>query len=225
MSIGLTYLLIFLGIILIPIFASIHVSRTYSKYKKVRVKSEISGVEVARKILDKNGLKDIYVVEVAGKMSDHYDPRKKVIRLSKEVFHGTTVAACSIAAHEVGHAIQDKEKYAFMRIRGAIFPVVNISSYAAYIFLILSFIFSSTNFVWIAIICMLFGVAFHLITLPVELNASSRATKQLSSLNVLSANEIEGSKNMLTAAALTYVAGLVASLLEILRLVLIARNN
>lgn len=225
MGISISYILIIFGIILIPIIASIHVNNTYKKYRKVLVKSGISGFDVAKKILDNNGLNEIYVVEVAGQMSDHYDPRKKVIRLSKEVFHGTTIAACSIAAHEVGHAIQDKEGYSFMRIRAFIFPVVNFATYASYVFLILSFVFSSVNLIWIAIICMLASVVFHFVTLPVEINASKRATKELEKLKVLNSNETNGTKSMLTAAALTYVAGLVASLLEILRLVLIARNN
>ncbi len=225
MGISISYILIIFGIILIPIIVSIHVNNTYKKYRKVLVKSGISGFDVAKKILDNNGLNEIYVVEVAGQMSDHYDPRKKVIRLSKEVFHGTTIAACSIAAHEVGHAIQDKEGYSFMRIRAFIFPVVNFATYASYVFLILSFVFSSVNLIWIAIICMLASVVFHFVTLPVEINASKRATKELEKLKVLNSNETNGTKSMLTAAALTYVAGLVASLLEILRLVLIARNN
>ena len=220
-----TYILIFIGIILIPICASIYVSSSYKKYKKRRIAREISGFEVARKILDKNGLKDIHIVEVNGTMSDHYDPSRKVVRLSTDVFHGTTIASSAIAAHECGHAIQDKEKYVFMKIRHFIFPVVNITSYAAYVFLILSFILSSLNLIWIAIFCLSFGVLFQLVTLPVETNASHRAKIQLKELGILNSNESEGASTMLTAAALTYVAGLVASLLEILRLVLIARNN
>lgn len=219
------YILTFIGILIIPILAQIYVMSSYKKYKKRRVKSEISGFEVARNILDRNGLQDVHVVKVGGMMSDHYDPRRKVVRLSPDVFDGTTIASSAIAAHECGHAIQDKERYLFMKIRHFIFPVVNITSYAAYIFLIISFIISSVGFIWIAILCMSFGVLFQLVTLPVELNASRRAKGQLKQLAVLNQNESNGASTMLRAAALTYVAGLVASLLEILRLVILARNN
>ena len=198
---------------------------TYNKYKRIKTEKEKTGFEVAREILDKNELKDVHIVETSGVMSDHYDPRRKVVRLSHEVFHGSTIASISIAAHEVGHAIQDKEKYLYMRIRAFIFPIVNIASYFAYILIIISFILSSVNLLWLSIILMSFGVIFQLVTLPVEFNASNRAGKQLKALKQFSQKELNGSKSMLTSAALTYVAGLVASLLELLRLVLIARGN
>lgn len=225
------YYLVFFGIIIIPILASLYVNSTYKKYRRKKVKSGITGFEVARKILDSNGLKDIHIVEVGGTMSDHYDPSRKVVRLSSEVFHGDSVASVAIAAHECGHAIQDKDKYLFMRIRSLIVPLVNLTNYASYIFLIISFILSgagmfsgSQTFIWIAIFCMMFGVLFHLVTLPVEVNASSRAKKQIKKLKLASENEQNGVFTMLFSAALTYVAGLVSSLLELLRLVLIARN-
>lgn len=220
-----TQLLIIILILIIPICASVYCNSTYKKYKRVKTEKEVTGFEVAREILDKNGLKDVHIVETSGVMSDHYDPRRKVIRLSHEVFHGSTVASISIAAHEVGHAIQDKEKYLYMRIRAFIFPIVNIASYFAYILIIISFILSSVNLLWLSIILMSFGVIFQLVTLPVEFNASNRAGKQLKALKQFSQKELNGSKSMLTSAALTYVAGLVASLLELLRLVLIARSS
>lgn len=220
-----TQLLIIILILIIPVCASVYCNSTYKKYKRVKTEKEVTGFEVAREILDKNGLKDVHIVETSGVMSDHYDPRRKVIRLSHEVFHGSTVASISIAAHEVGHAIQDKEKYLFMRIRAFIFPIVNIANYFSYILIIISFILSSVNLLWLAIILMSFGVIFQLVTLPVEFNASSRAGKQLNSLEKFTDKELNGSKSMLTSAALTYVAGLVASLLELLRLVLIARSS
>lgn len=220
-----TQLLIIILILIIPVCASVYCNSTYKKYKRVKTEKEVTGFEVAREILDKNGLKDVHIVETSGVMSDHYDPRRKVIRLSHEVFHGSTVASISIAAHEVGHAIQDKEKYLFMRIRAFIFPIVNIANYFSYILIIISFILSSVNLLWLAIILMSFGVIFQLVTLPVEFNASSRAGKQLNELRKFSDRELNGSKSMLTSAALTYVAGLVASLLELLRLVLIARSS
>lgn len=220
-----TQLLIIVLILIIPVCASIYCQSTYNKYKRIKTGKEKTGFEVAREILDKNGLKDVHIVETSGVMSDHYDPRRKVVRLSHEVFHGSTIASISIAAHEVGHAIQDKEKYLYMRIRAFIFPIVNIASYFAYILIIISFILSSINLLWLSIILMSFGVIFQLVTLPVEFNASNRAGKQLKALKQFSQKELNGSKSMLTSAALTYVAGLVASLLELLRLVLIARGN
>lgn len=220
-----TQLLIIVLILIIPVCASIYCQSTYNKYKRIKTEKEKTGFEVAREILDKNGLKDVHIVETSGVMSDHYDPRRKVVRLSHEVFHGSTIASISIAAHEVGHAIQDKEKYLYMRIRAFIFPIVNIASYFAYILIIISFILSSINLLWLSIILMSFGVIFQLVTLPVEFNASNRAGKQLKALKQFSQKELNGSKSMLTSAALTYVAGLVASLLELLRLVLIARGN
>lgn len=220
-----TQILIIILIMIIPICASVYCNSTYKKYKRVKTEKEVTGFEVAREILDKNGLKDVHIVETSGVMSDHYDPRRKVVRLSHEVFHGSTIASISIAAHEVGHAIQDKEKYLFMRIRAFIFPIVNIANYFSYILIIISFILSSVNLLWLAIILMSFGVVFQLVTLPVEFNASARAGKQLNELKKFTDKELNGSKSMLTSAALTYVAGLVASLLELLRLVLIARSS
>lgn len=219
------YILIFLGIFLIPIIAQISISINYKKYSRINNNKEISGFEVARKILDNNNLGDIHIVETKGNLTDHYDPKRKVIRLSHDIFHGTTIAAASIAAHECGHAIQDKENYTFMKIRSFIYPIVNFSSKIAYIVLIIGFIASLTNMIYIGIALVSLGVLFQLVTLPVEFNASRRAKEQLSSLSILDNTELEGSQKVLSAAALTYVAGLLASLLEIVRLVLIARDN
>ena len=219
------YLLIFLIALIIPICASVYCNSTYSKYRKIRVKTDVTGQEVARKILDKNGMKDVYVVTVNGKMTDHYDPRRKVVRLSQEVFEKNTVASVAIAAHEVGHAIQDKKGYVFMKIRQFIFPIVDLSSKIAYVVLIVGFISSIVNLIWLGIILVAFGVLFQIVTLPVELDASKRAKEELNKLNILTTNELSETETMLTSAALTYVAGLVSSLLELLRLILLARNN
>lgn len=221
----MTQLIIILGIMIIPTLASIYCNTSYNKYKKVKITSDLTGFDVARNILDKNDLKDIHIVETGGIMSDHYDPTRKVVRLSHEVFHGTSIASISIAAHEVGHAIQDKKGYIFMRIRAFIFPIVNISSYIAYILIPVSFILSNINLLWLSILLMSFGVIFQLVTLPVEFDASKRAGKELNEMKKFKAGELDGSRIMLTSAALTYVAGLVSSLLELLRLILIARSN
>lgn len=181
----------------------------------------MSGCEVARMILDKNGLKDIYVVETNGILSDHYDPRRKVVRLSKEIFHGTTVAAASVAAHEVGHALQDKDGYKFMKFRSFLVPFVNFGSKFGYIALFIGLIFGIMDFAWAGIGLLLLIVLFQLVTLPVEFNASKRAELKLKEYAVLEPNELKESKKMLQAAAYTYVAGLATTILEILRLLLI----
>lgn len=212
-------------IICLPVIASIYVRVAYNKNIKKESSNGLSGFEIARKILDKNGLNDIMIVETRGYLSDHYDPSRKVVRLSTDVFHGTSIASNAVAAHEVGHAIQDKEGYLFMRIRHAIFPVVNILSNISYYFILIGFIFEIINLVWLGIAAVSFGVFFQIVTLPVEINASKRAGKELNELNLVNKEDNDGVKNMLTAAALTYVAGVLAGILQLLRLINIARDN
>ena len=219
------YILIFLGILIIPLSASIFCNKTYNKYKRIKIDEDINGFDIARKILNKNGLTDVHIVETSGVMSDHYDPKRKVVRLSHDVFHNNTVSSIAIASHEVGHALQDKNGYIFMNIRAKIFPIVNFASTISYVVLFLGFIFSMTDLIWLGILCVALGVIFQLITLPVEFDASRRAEKEIMESGIFSEREINGTKNMLLGAALTYVAGLVASLLELLRLILIASNN
>ncbi|MCI6001533.1 MAG: zinc metallopeptidase [Tenericutes bacterium] len=220
----LNYMLYFLGI-LITIGAQIYIKVSYNKYKKESTKSNMTGFEVARKILDENGLQDIHVVETPGNLTDHYDPQRKVVRLSKEVFNGQTIASNSVAAHEVGHAIQDKEGYTYMKIRSTLVPFVNFCSKLGYIVLVIGFIASAFDIVYVGIILLATTLIFQLVTLPVEFNASKRAGIQLKKEDILNKEEQEGSKTMLTAAALTYVASLVTTLLEILRLFLAAKDR
>ena len=219
------YLLIFIGILIIPITAQIIINVNYKKYSSIKNANSLTGFDAARKILDSNGLQDIHIVETKGFLTDHYDPQRKVIRLSSAVFHTDTISAVSVAAHECGHAIQDKDGYAFMRIRSFIFPIVNFASKIAYVVLLIGFLTYITDLIWLGIILVSFGVIFQLVTLPVEFNASKRAKQELSKLNILIGEENEGAQKMLLSAALTYVAGLISSLLELLRLVLIARDN
>ena len=221
---SLSYLLIFASI-LITIIAQIYVNSSYSKYKKIKNSKEITGAEVAREILDKHGLSNIYVTETRGFLSDHYDPTRKVIRLSKEVYSGTSIASVSVAAHEVGHAIQDKEGYGFMRFRSAMFPLVNLSSKAGYFAILIGIIFSITDLIWIGIALEMVILLFQLVTLPVELDASKRAKEEIAKNDFLVSNEQIGSEKMLMAAAFTYVASLLTTLIEIFRLILIARSD
>lgn len=211
--------------ILITLVAQIFVMISYSIYKKVKNNREITGAEVAREILHKHALDNIYVTETRGYLSDHYDPTRKVIRLSKDVYNGTSVVAVSVAAHEVGHAIQDKEGYSFMRFRSAMFPIVNFSSKAGYVAILIGLLFGFTNLIWIGIGLEIIILLFQLVTLPVEFNASSRALSEIEKNDFLSKSERAGSKTVLTAAALTYVASVLTTLIEIFRLIIIARSD
>ncbi len=211
--------------ILITLVAQIFVMISYSVYKKVKNNRGITGAEVAREILHKHALDNIYVTETRGYLSDHYDPTRKVIRLSKDVYNGTSVAAVSVAAHEVGHAIQDKEGYSFMKFRSAMFPIVNFSSKAGYVAILIGLLFGFTNLIWIGIGLEIIILLFQLVTLPVEFNASSRALSEIEKNDFLSKSERAGSKTVLTAAALTYVASVLTTLIEIFRLIIIARSD
>lgn len=218
------YLLTILAFI-ITITAQIFVNGSYSKTRKIKNKHNLTGEQVARTILDKNGLQNVQIEEVGTTLGDHYDPRSKTVRLSSDIYHNTSIASASVAAHECGHAIQDKDDYTFLRIRHALIPVVNFSSYAGYIAIVIGCIFSSINLIWVGILMEIIILLFQLITLPVEFNASSRALKQLEELNLLEKSEIKYSRKMLGAAAMTYVASVAAAVLEILRLLLISNRN
>ena len=210
------YGLIILGFIIV-LLAQANISLNYSKYKKIRIDRNISGQEAARMILDANGLDNIYVVETSGELTDHYDPKRKVIRLSSDIYHGETIAAVSVAAHECGHAIQDRVGYSFMKIRTALVPVVNLVSYLGYVGLIIALFVGIVGYIQISIVVLLATILFQLVTLPVEFDASKRGKEQLSILGIVSNDELDGSNKMLFAAALTYVAGLLSHLLQLLR--------
>lgn len=212
-------------VILIPLIAQIGVSSNYQKYKRVKNTKELTGYDVARKILDENGLGDIYIVETKGELTDHYDPTKRVVRLSSDIYHGKTIAAMSVAAHECGHAVQDKDGYTFMRIRSAIFPIVNVATSISYWIILLGFLFELLDLIYIGIALTCLGLLFQIVTLPVEFDASKRAGVFLKEYNLATEDESKGVKKMLGAAAMTYVAGVLASALQILRLILVARNN
>lgn len=218
------YLLTILAF-LITITAQIFVNGSYSKTRKIKNKHNLTGEEVARTILDKNGLRNVQIEEVHSTLGDHYDPTTKTVRLSSDIYHNTSIASASVAAHECGHAIQDKDDYTFLRIRHALIPIVNFSSYAGYIAIVIGCIFSSINLIWVGILMEIIILLFQLVTLPVEFNASSRALKQLEELNLLEKSEIKYSRKMLKAAAMTYVASVAAAVLEILRLLLIFNRN
>lgn len=220
----ITYGILILTLIITGI-AQAYVRGKYNTYKNIKIKREFTGFEVARMILDKHGLKDILVLETTGMMSDHYDPKRKVVKLSSEVYKNSTIASASIAAHEVGHAIQDKEGYGFLKFRNIIVPLVNISSTLGYIAIIIGIISGALNIAYIGIILLCVMILFQLITLPVEFDASKRAGINLNDLAILDDGESVGSKVMLNAAAMTYVASLITTILQVLRLFIMARNS
>ncbi|MDV6377690.1 zinc metallopeptidase [Sporosarcina sp. GW1-11] len=213
-------------IILLPIYAQFKVKSTYKKYSKIRSTSGMTGAQVARLMLDQNGLHDVKVVEQQGFLSDHYNPMTKVVALSTSNYHEASVAGTAVAAHEVGHAIQDKEAYAFLRFRHRLAPVASLTSNASWVFIMIGLIFSSMNsLLGIGILLMAVGVLFQVVTLPVEFNASSRAMDQIVELGIIRNDEEPQAKKVLSAAAMTYVAATAVAVLELVRLVLIFTNR
>lgn len=212
--------------LLITLGAQGYINSSYKKYKAVKNKKGISGFEAARKILDENGLKDMHIVETEGFLSDHYDPTRKVVRLSKDIFHGESIAAVSVAAHECGHAVQHDTGYVLMKIRSTLVPFVNFCSYAGYIAIVIGCFAGILDIIWFGIALEMVILAFQLVTLPVEIDASRRGLKSIEKYNLLEDKEHSQAKTMLTAAALTYVASVATTVIEILRLILIfGRRN
>lgn len=219
-----TMLLFFAGIIIV-IYAQIKINNSYTKSSKIKIKSGLSGVEVARKILDSNNLSNIHVVSVGGTLTDHYDPSRKVVRLSNDVFNNDSIAAISVAAHECGHAIQDKVGYTFMKIRSMLVPIVNFVTYIGYIVSIISLFAGITGYLKVGIMLIIVSLIFQLVTLPVEFDASRRAIEQLNKLGLIEKEENQNVKEMLSAAAFTYVASFISSILNLLRLVIMLGNR
>ncbi len=215
------FLIYFALLLIIPLWAQGRVKSAYKKYSKVPNSSGMTGAQVARKILDENGLYSVGVEEVRGHLSDHYDPRSKTVRLSSGNFHGNSVAGAAIAAHEVGHAIQDEQDYAPLKFRHTLVPVANLGSNFSYFIILAGILMASANFILLGIIFMSAAVLFQLVTLPVEFNASNRAMEQVVSTGVIRNDEERETKKVLNAAALTYVAAAVVALLELMRFVFI----
>lgn len=217
-------------IILIPAmlfaaWAQFKVSSTFDKYSKVNSINGYTGSETARMLLDSNGLNDVPVELTEGKLSDHYDPKNRIMRLSKDVFYGTSVASIGVAAHETGHAIQHKERYSPLMIRNSIVPAVNFGSNISWVLFFIGFIFSFQVLLRAGIILFTTVVIFQLITLPVELNASKRAVAILGSRNILYGEELIGAGRVLDAAALTYVAATLAAIAQLLRMIVLSNSR
>ena len=218
-------LILILFIIIVPLMADIKVKMNYNAYSKQKNSLNMTGKEVARKILDNNGLNYVDILQTKGSLTDHYNPLTKKIFLSENTYGSKSIAAAAVAAHEVGHAIQDKESYSYLRFRNKMVPFVNFTSIAATILIFISFIFNFMEMFDAGIVLLLVGLLFQLITLPVEFNASNRAKEQLKSCGLLEKNDISGTKSMLNTAAFTYVASFLAMALQILRLILIRNSN
>ena len=216
-----TYILVLIGLV-ISMWASARVNTTYQKYSRVRSHSGLTGAEAARRILNGAGIYDVRVEHVRGNLTDHYDPKARVLRLSDSVYGASSVAAIGVAAHECGHAVQDEGSYAPLRIRSALVPVANFGTRAAVPIILLGIVFgSSYTLVQIGLLCFALGTLFQIVTLPVEFNASSRAVRILGESHMLMEEELGQTKKVLSAAALTYVAAALASILSLLRLFLL----
>lgn len=224
MSLG-GYIIYIALLMIIPLWAQSRVKGTYNKYSKIATSSYMTGAEVARRILDDNGLYDVQIEETKGVLTDHYDPRKKVVRLSSGNYHGHSMAASAVAAHEVGHALQDEEGYAFLQFRTALVPVANLGSNMSFFLILAGIIMGMMNLVLFGIIFMSAAVLFQLVTLPVEFNASSRAMGQLVSSGIIRNDEERETRKVLNAAALTYVAAALVAVAELIRFILIYVNN
>ncbi|MGO4888094.1 zinc metallopeptidase [Anaerobacillus sp. MEB173] len=214
------FIVYFALLILIPIWAQMKVKSAYKKYSQVANSSGMSGAQVARKILDDNGLFNVSVEPVKGHLTDHYDPRAKAVRLSEENYYGHSVAGAAVAAHEVGHAIQDAEDYAFLRFRHALVPVANFGSNFSFFLILAGILLSWSGALLLGIIFMAGAVLFQLVTLPVEFNASNRAMEQIVSVGVIRNDEERETRKVLNAAALTYVAAALVAVLELVRFIL-----
>ena len=227
----ISYIIYIVILMLLPLWAQHKVKSNYEKYSQVRSTSGKTGQEVALEILHANGIYDVDVVEGEGFLTDHYDPRKKVVVLSPANFSRPSVAGTAIAAHEVGHAIQHAQGYFYLRFRTALVPLASIGNSVGYIAIIAGIILTSmqsaigTTALWIGIAFMAFAVLFSIVTLPVEFNASSRAMKQITKLNIVNENEYKHARKVLSAAAMTYVASTAVALAELVRFILIARSS
>ena len=216
-----TYILVLIGVI-ISLWASAKVKTTYAKYSRVRSMSGMTGAQAAERILYSAGIYDVRIEHVRGELTDHYDPKNRVLRLSDTVYGSASVAAIGVAAHECGHAVQDQKDYAPLRIRNSLVPVANFGTMAAWPILIVGLIFGyNSTLIHLGILLFSLGVLFQLVTLPVEFDASRRAIEMLGSQGILYGDEVRQTRKVLSAAAMTYVAAAAAAILSLLRLLIL----
>ena len=223
---NLTAIVVFFGIpFVIGLVAQHRVRSTFARNLQVPIANGLTGAEVARRVLDANGLHDVPVEEVQGSLSDHYDPRNRSVHLSSDVYSNRSIASTAVGAHEVGHAIQHANAYGFFRFRSAIFPVFAFSQNLVPMFLLGGIILQVTGFIYVAVALFSVAVLFQFVTLPVELDASRRAKRQLQDLGLVAANESAGVSSVLTAAAWTYVAGALAAIAQLLYWLSVVSNR
>lgn len=217
-----TMLLVLIGVVL-SLWAQGRVTSTFNKYSRVRSRTGMTGAEAARRLLNAQGIYDVTVRQVSGNLTDHYDPRTKTVNLSESVYHASSVAAIGVAAHECGHAMQHNEGYAPLRFRSALVPAANFGSSLSWPLILIGLIVGGLGspLVQIGILMFTLAVLFQLVTLPVEYNASGRAVRLLDSQGILSGDEVSGTRKVLNAAALTYVAAAATSILQLLRLIIL----
>jgi Zn-dependent membrane protease YugP len=212
-----SYLIYMIPAFILMMIVQFYVNSAYKKWSQVRARSGLTGAQAANRLIQNGGLYGVRVEGIAGKLSDHYDPRDKVLRLSQGVYQSNSVAALAIAAHELGHAMQDSEGYVPLRFRAALVPAVNIGSWLGWIFIFIGLILNYTNLAWLGVVIFSLGAIFALATIPVELNASARAKRLLVDTGLIAGEDEErGVNNVLNAAALTYVAALVTAVMQIL---------
>jgi Zn-dependent membrane protease YugP len=212
-----TYLLFMLPAFILMMAVQWYVKSAYNKWSQVPARSRMTGAQAAERLMRRGGLYDVRVESVPGNLTDHYDPRTKVLRLSPGVYQGASVASMAIAAHELGHALQDHEDYLPLRFRAAIVPIVNIGSYLGWILIIIGMLIRASGLAWLGVAVFAGGAVFALATLPVELNASARAKRLLVDTGlIVGEDEQKGVSNVLNAAALTYVAALITAVLQLL---------
>jgi Zn-dependent membrane protease YugP len=219
------YLVLIVPTLILSLWAQFKVSSSFNKYSQERTSNGMTGAQAAAEVLRAAGVHDVKIERISGHLSDHFDPRGNVIRLSDSVHDAATVAAVGVAAHEAGHAIQYAHGYSPMKIRAAIIPATNIGSKLAMPLILIGMIMAATGLIWAGIILFSTVALFQLVTLPVEFNASNRALAALDGGGILTAQELRGSRKVLTAAALTYVAALAMSLVQLLRFIMIARRR
>lgn len=225
-----TYIVYILPAVIFAMWASANVNSTFKKYAKIHSRRGITGAEAARRVLDSKGLTNVRIERVSGNLTDHYDPRTNVIRLSDSVYSDTSEAAIGVACHEAGHAMQYAESYAPIKLRNAIIPVTNIGSKLSMPLILIGIFLSYLSdyliiFAYVGIICFAFSTVFQLVTLPTEFNASRRALAAIDDCGILDSEERSGAKKVLSAAALTYVAALAVSIMQLLRLITLVNRR
>ncbi|MBR5239396.1 MAG: zinc metallopeptidase [Clostridia bacterium] len=225
MYLDMTYVYFVLPALLLAMWAQFRVTATFNRYNKVTTSRGLTGREAARKILDANGLQHVKIEHIGGSLTDHYDPKTNVIRLSDSVYDSNSVGAVGVAAHEAGHAVQHSEGYVPIKVRNSIVPAANIGSYLAFPLALLGIIMANDLFINAGIILFSAVVLFQLVTLPVEFNASKRAVAVLGTDGMLSRQEVHGVRKVLSAAAMTYVAAAATAIMNLVRLLVLANRN